>query len=77
MESFYLITQTQLHVSVCNFSFVPPLSNLTKSAFVYLLLQSKVSQPKDDDVSDCAKNGYAGIKFLIYSKPEFLFYCFT
>lgn len=24
-------------------------------------LQAKVTQPKDDDWSDCAKNGYAGI----------------
>lgn len=33
--------------------------------FSYACLQEKMSQPKDDNLSDCAKNGYAGIVFML------------
>jgi hypothetical protein len=52
-------------VFVCDFSIFSPSFRITKPAFVYLLLQSRITQPKDNDLSDCAKNGYAGIIIII------------
>lgn len=35
-----------------------------KVTSIFILLQAKDSQPKDDNLSDCAKTGYSGKEFI-------------
>lgn len=44
-----------------------------KAAFTCLLLQAKMSQPKDDAGSECAKNGYAGTSLFMCIKSAYSF----